>query len=120
MKSSHVLGLLALCCLQATWGVAQDSKNHPAAKHAKAGLICFDCHQEENPKKGPASDDSCMACHGDFPAMAAVTKKLAVNPHDAPPAKHPKQNQCFDCHRQHQAPVVKCLECHATFKLTAK
>ena len=64
---------------------------------------------------------SCVACHGDLPAMAAYTRALPVNPH-ARPAKagHPGPFACTECHRQHKPPVVKCLECHPTFKMTAK
>jgi hypothetical protein len=90
------------------------------AKHAKAGVTCHDCHQEENPSKAAVPDDSCMACHGDLPAMAAYTKALPVNPHAVPKGGHPGPFACIQCHRQHQPPVVKCLECHPTFKLTPR
>jgi hypothetical protein len=40
-----------------------------------------------------------------------------VNPHDS----HLGQIPCTECHRQHQPPVVKCLECHkGKFQFTAK
>jgi hypothetical protein len=88
------------------------------AKHVKAGVTCFDCHEAEHPKAATSSM-SCMNCHGDMPAMADVTRKLPVNPHAPPPAPHPGPFVCTDCHHQHQAPAVKCLECHPKFKFNA-
>ena len=79
------------------------------AHHSKAGVHCFDCHQEEKPTKKAVAPDSCMTCHGDYPAMKAVTKDVKPNPHDS----HLGEIPCTECHRQHQPPVVKCLECHA-------
>jgi hypothetical protein len=76
--------------------------------HAKAGVHCFDCHQEEKPTKKAVASDSCMNCHGDYPAMKALTKNVKPNPHDS----HLGEIPCTECHRQHQAPKVKCLECH--------
>ncbi|NTV75597.1 MAG: cytochrome c3 family protein [Holophaga sp.] len=97
---------------------AADEKTTP--RHAKAGVTCFDCHKEEKPSKVPVADDSCMACHGDLPAMAAYTKALPVNPHATPKGDHPGPFHCTQCHHQHKPPVVKCLECHPKFKLTPK
>lgn len=86
------------------------------AFHAKAGVHCFNCHHEEKPTK-KATSDSCMTCHGDYPAMKEVTRHLPANPH----ASHLGEIACTECHRQHQPPVVKCLECHqGKFKFTAK
>ena len=76
--------------------------------HAKAGVHCYDCHQEEKPTKKAVASESCMTCHGDYPAMKALTKEAKPNPHDS----HLGEIPCTDCHRQHQPPVVKCLECH--------
>ncbi|HLO68414.1 MAG TPA: cytochrome c3 family protein [Holophaga sp.] len=91
------------------------------AKHVKAGVHCHDCHGKENPSKAAVADESCMACHGDFPAMAAYTKQLPVNPHAPLKKGHaPASFACTDCHRQHRPPVVKCKECHPDFKLTPR
>jgi hypothetical protein len=78
------------------------------APHSKAGVHCFDCHQEEKPTKKAVANESCMICHGDYPAMKATTKDVKPNPHDS----HLGEIPCTECHRQHQPPVVKCLECH--------
>jgi hypothetical protein len=94
------------------WAIAspsQETKGHNLpAHHAKAGVHCFDCHQEEKPTKKAVASDSCMTCHGDYPAMKALTKDAKPNPHDS----HLGEISCTECHRQHQPPVVKCLECH--------
>ncbi len=111
--SAALLGLL-LVCLPA---LAQDPAHKLPEHHAKAGVHCYDCHQEEKPTKKAVASESCMTCHGDYPAMKAVTRQLPVNPHDS----HLGPIPCTECHRQHQPPVVKCLECHkGKFKFTAK
>jgi hypothetical protein len=96
---------------------AQEAKGRSLpAHHAKAGVHCFDCHQEEKPTK-KASSESCMTCHGDYPAMKALTKDVHPNPH----APHLEETPCIECHRQHRPPVVKCLECHeGKFKFKIK
>ncbi|HEX7553224.1 MAG TPA: cytochrome c3 family protein [Geothrix sp.] len=103
------------------WNVSaltQGAATHPLpAHHSKAGVHCYDCHQEEKPTRKAVASDSCMTCHGDYPAMRAVTKHLPVNPHDS----HLGEIPCTECHRQHQPPMVKCLECHkGKFQFTAK
>ena len=99
-----ILGLF--CGLSAQ---AQERKTvSQPAHHLRAGVHCFDCHQEEKPTKKAVASDSCMTCHGDYPAMKAVTKNVKPNPHDS----HLGEISCTECHRQHQSPVVKCLECH--------
>ena len=97
--------------------LAQDPAHKLPEHHSKSGVHCYDCHQEEKPTKKAVASESCMTCHGDYPAMRAVTKHLPVNPHDS----HLGEIPCTECHRQHQPPVVKCLECHkGKFQFTAK
>jgi hypothetical protein len=91
----------------------------PRPAHVKGGVTCHDCHGEETPSRA-VSDDSCIACHGDMPAMAAYTKALPVNPHAQPKGSHPGPSACTQCHCQHKPPVVTCLECHPNFKLTPR
>jgi len=99
------LGLITLAAL-----AAPPAENKPLpAPHAKAKLICHDCHQKEKPTSAAIPDEACMVCHGDYPAMKALTKAAKPNPHDQhtnPPFP------CTECHRQHKPPVVKCLDCH--------
>jgi len=111
--TSGVASILA--CLS----LAAGSRTLPP-RHAKAGLTCYDCHQKEEPEHAAVPNDSCMNCHGDDPAMAAYTAKLAVNPHN-PPARnnHPKF-VCTECHHQHKAPEVKCMACHPSFNFTPR
>jgi hypothetical protein len=120
MHSFRLLAVLVLGGLCAAAGPAADSKHASPPKHAKAGVTCHDCHREETPSKAPVPLESCMACHGDYPAMAEYTKSLPINPHKPPGGTHPGPFPCTDCHRQHVPPVVKCLECHPKFKLTAR
>ncbi len=109
MTLAHRFSILALGLLLAVPSPAQDAKSHPLpAHHAKAGVHCFNCHQEEKPTKKAVASESCMTCHGDYPAMKAVTKDAKPNPHDS----HVGEIPCTECHRQHVPPVVKCLECH--------
>ncbi|MEI2698172.1 MAG: cytochrome c3 family protein [Microthrixaceae bacterium] len=109
--------ILQLLCAGLCLAAADEPKRPLPAKHAKAGVSCHDCHQKENPAKAAVADDSCMICHGDYPAMADYTKQLNPNPHKWPGGKHPGPFACVDCHNQHKAPTVKCLECHPGFKL---
>jgi hypothetical protein len=121
MKVSRFLGICFSTCLCAATSIADDGKHAPKPlKHLENKLTCNDCHQKEDPKDPAVADDSCMPCHGDYPAMVAYTKHLSPNPHNPPTAnKHP-MFKCTECHAQHKAPVVKCLECHADFKMKAK
>jgi hypothetical protein len=119
MKSSSRRVVLLVCALVLTHAArAQEAKAHALpAPHAKAGVHCFDCHQEEKPTKKAVASESCMTCHGDYPAMRALTKSAKPNPHDS----HEGEIACTECHRQHRPPVVKCLECHeGKFKFTIK
>lgn len=109
IRTPCIIGLfcgLLLCSLPAR---AQEGGSHPIPPpHAKAGVHCYNCHQEEKPTKKAVASESCMVCHGDYPAMKALTQDAKPNPHDS----HQGEIPCIECHRQHQAPKVKCLECH--------
>jgi hypothetical protein len=94
---------------------AADTKPLPAP-HVSAKMLCQDCHQKEKPLTAAVPDQACMVCHGDYPAMKALTKDAKPNPHASPHDPMP----CTECHRQHKPPVVKCLDCHEgkfTFKI---
>ena len=116
MKSTPLAALaLASYFLAASSLVAAGSRTL-FAKHEKHKVSCFDCHQKEVPDHAAVPDESCMNCHGDWPAMAAYTKKLAVNPHAPPTTNNHPRFACPDCHHQHKPGEIKCLECHETFK----
>ena len=107
--------VLGLASLAAPGAWAGEERPLPAP-HVEAKLICHDCHQKEKPTTAAVPDQACMVCHGDYPAMKALTKDAKPNPHGSPHDPIP----CTDCHRQHKPPVVKCLECHEgkfTFKI---
>jgi hypothetical protein len=90
---------------------AEAAKERPRAiYHLKPGInvSCFDCHQEERPTKKAVASESCMVCHGDYPAMRALTKDAKPNPHNS----HMGEVPCTECHRGHQPSRVICLECH--------
>ena len=103
---------LFLCSLAAMVPArAGEVKERPiAGYHSKPGIhvICFDCHQEEKPTKKAVASESCMVCHGDYPAMRALTKNVKPNPHNS----HMGEVPCTECHRGHQPSRVICLECH--------
>ncbi len=118
MKLKTVVAFCLAGSLGATaWAREGDAKRPLPPWHAKAGVTCHDCHQKEKPTTAAVADDSCMICHGDYPAMADLTKQLPVNPHAPPKAPHPGPFACPECHKQHRPAVVKCLECHPDFKL---
>ena len=109
MTSVHHLAIILGSLLGAVVSPAQESKSSKLPPyHAKAGVHCFDCHQEEKPSKKAVASKSCMTCHGDYPAMKALTKDATPNPHDS----HQGEIACTECHRQHLPPLVKCLQCH--------
>jgi len=121
MSPAPFAALLLASCLGLTQAAAQNPGHATPAKHTKAGVTCYDCHREEKPTKAAVPVESCMACHGDYPAMAEYTRSLPLNPHKPPTAnKHPGPFGCTECHHQHKPAVVKCLECHPTFKLTPR
>ena len=102
----RLVGILGLASLL-TAGRTVDVKKLPLP-HIQAKMICHDCHQKEKPTSAAIPDEACMVCHGDYPAMKALTKKVPHNPHDSPHDPVP----CTECHRQHLPPVVQCEECH--------
>lgn len=110
LRFSQCVVFVLLGLFSGSHGTSQEVKKFSLpAPHAKSGVHCFDCHQEEKPTKKAVGPDSCMVCHGDYPAMKATTKHVKPNPHDS----HLGEIPCTECHRQHSPPVVKCLDCHA-------
>jgi hypothetical protein len=110
IRFSLRISVALLGLLSGSHATSQEAKKYTLpALHAKSGVHCFDCHQEEKPTKKAVTSESCVVCHGDYPAMKATTKDVKPNPHDS----HVGEIPCTECHRQHQPPVVKCLECHA-------
>lgn len=65
-------------------------------------------------KSWPVSDgfavkNQCMACHGDYAKLGAMTANLDPNPH----ASHLGEVNCTECHRSTAAkPELMCNTCH--------
>jgi len=110
MTRTALFAMFVVSLLALQPAAAEDAKKRSLTPHhAKAGVHCYDCHQSEKPTSAAIPDEACMVCHGDYPAMKALTKDAKPNPHDQhtdPPFA------CTECHHQHKPPVVKCLECH--------
>jgi len=98
------------------WGFSVLSPSGPASaaqdlflgdKHKNKGVECSGCHPEDPPKqKVPMA--VCLGCHGDYPTVAAQTKRLDPNPHDS----HLGEIECEKCHHAHKASVNACAACH--------
>ncbi len=67
-----------------------------SAKHQTFGLT------EEPPQT------KCLECHGNFSALAEMTKAITPNPH----ASHMGRVQCNACHTWKATPKLMCNDCH--------
>lgn len=105
-----------------------------AEAHAKAGVDCLDCHKPtiesqvkelqvqvsgsfESPlrqREFPAEFCSGDGCHGNFAAMAELTKSAEPNPHDNHKTIGAK---CTSCHNMHAPEETTCGECHDDFQM---
>lgn len=118
-------------------------KETMAATHSF--LTCASCHMDteylstmhDETKRNPikvkklryteVSDDTCIACHGDYAKLAEATADvtvltdkngLIVNPHAFDMEIHAKDIRCIDCHTVHnETPILEsapsvCLDCH--------
>jgi hypothetical protein len=75
--------------------------------HAKNGVNCTGCHETAFPDDG-LSLEECLKCHGSYEDLAAATKKVEPNPHDA----HYTDLRCTLCHKGHTDSVLYCNSCH--------
>ena len=83
--------------------------NFGADRHVAKGIPCEACHGANMDKSSPEipEEAACIKCH-DKKALAEKTKNLpGANPHAAP-----HNGDCTLCHRQHEAPVNYCAQCH--------
>lgn len=104
--------------------------------HAKAGVNCTACHEEQNAQgektwsDQPAQEKVCAQCHdlevaGFFQGKHGMRVKQGLSPMTPAQARLPMQPeaahktlQCSSCHGAHRfetrpAAVESCLECHA-------
>ena len=82
--------------------------------HADAGVKCDSCHGTGK-RSDPVRMETCVACHGDSKALAAITAKVKpTNPHERNP-HYGTETDCNLCHHQHQKSVEHCSDCHYRF-----
>lgn len=97
-----------------------------ANAHAKAGVVCHDCHQDslsvkaqegvkyitsnyENPMKTRKfSKNMCLKCHN-YKKVIAKTNFKESNPHQS----HNGELECNKCHKMHEPSTVYCSKCHS-------
>jgi nitrate/TMAO reductase-like tetraheme cytochrome c subunit len=106
------------------------NSNLLAYKHAKAKIVCHDCHQDslttkaqegvkyvtgnyEDPMKTRTfSKEMCLKCH-DWKKVQKETASLGTkaneNPHNS---EHGGQRECSTCHKVHEQSTNGCLKCH--------
>ena len=114
----------ALAQTTSTAQPAQDVLGKPDGKlgkvHAAEGYKCAKCHTTAK-KTDPVPQETCLACHGDGDSrqLAAITAKVQpVNPHQN--RHYGTEADCGLCHKQHQASVNFCADCHPRFDLKVK
>ena len=129
MKKLNLFAALAAAACAVTMSLsmagaarADDSaEDGPLGKiHKAQGVTCVKCHGTAK-KSEPIPQERCVACHGDgdFKALAlktAATKPL--NPHEN--RHYGNQANCGLCHRQHEASVNFCADCHPRFDFKVK
>ena len=101
--------------------------------HAQKGFVCLDCHEQgvlvevhggvnsdaTSIKERKFSKEFCLACHGSYANLIALTKDSteftviadeAVNPHDT----HLGEVDCYYCHKMHKKVKATnyCYDCH--------
>jgi hypothetical protein len=79
-------------------------------KHAVKKIGCQGCHPGAPPHKA-VKTETCLKCHGKPEALAQLTAKLALNPHDSP-HDPPSDMKCENCHHVHKLSENSCLQCH--------
>lgn len=77
-----------------------------ADRHKAKGVLCEGCHKEPPPKA--VEMKACLACHGDYKALAEKTKHVEPNPH----ASHEGELECSACHQGHKPGKDYCASCH--------
>lgn len=97
----------------ASWAVS----GHTDTLHAKAGIVCSQCHGREFPKAdGTVENAGCLKCHGPMEKLALKTEPKDFkdrNPHKS----HLGEIACTVCHKGHGASQVYCLSCHPKFQM---
>jgi hypothetical protein len=89
--------------------------NYTDNLHAKAGIVCTQCHGKNLPKADDTVENShCLTCHGPMDKLAQKTESKDFkdrNPHKS----HLSEIACAVCHKGHRESQSYCLDCHKTF-----
>ena len=74
-------------------------------------ISCVDCHGENGLLDDAETqvNETCISCHGDLKAMAAITNKTEINPHES----HLDKINCTACHGGHEPSAIYCNNCHS-------
>jgi fumarate reductase flavoprotein subunit len=92
-----------------------------AATHgSKAGLSCDACHQKQliPDDNERVLNAQCVACHGSYDTLGALTKTKLKNPDINPHASHlGPEIACTVCHHGHEASKAYCVNCHTNFSM---
>ncbi|ADG81121.1 putative multiheme cytochrome c [Thermincola ferriacetica] len=127
LKASDKPAFCTNCHIMNTYYKSYSESNLLANKHAKAGLVCHDCHETSitakinegikyitNDFKTPMkqrrySKELCLKCHNDFDKIIEKTQSLEeANPHES----HFGSQECYECHSMHRQSNVMCSRCH--------
>ena len=130
MKFMHLIGALAAAACAVTLSLSMVSISHadettaddgPLGKiHNAAGVKCVKCHGTAK-KSEPIPLERCLACHGDGDAKALAAKTAMVKPLNPHENRHyGNLADCGLCHRQHEASVNFCADCHPRFDFKVK
>ena len=92
--------------LLATISISSVAQVELKGKHKDLGMQCDICHQTK-PRTEP-DEAVCLRCHGERSAVKQRTAKLNPNPHYG----HDEGIECNACHKQHEASVLTCDQCH--------
>ena len=74
-------------------------------------ISCADCHGESGLLDDAETqvNATCTSCHGDLKAVAAITNKTEINPHES----HLDKINCTACHGGHEPSAIYCNNCHS-------
>ena len=107
MKTTMLAALTAFALMTSAAFAADDA--FLADRHAKLGLKCEQCHSVQTPTpESKVRNQSCLACHQSYDALAQKTEKLDPNPHKT----HLGNVRCSDCHSGHAQARLMCNDCH--------
>ena len=83
--------------------------NHMTDKNIS--ISCIECHGENGLLDDAETqvNAACISCHGDLKAMAAITNKTEINPHES----HLDKINCTACHGGHEPSAIYCNNCHS-------